>query len=124
MKKILSISGKILSAAETVLPATRKKSFFSEKTFRHITPESPCHNILYAKQPLTEWSTAVSRFYNRISYQLFFAPCPADLDRNSPHIILAAFCEASSWPRRSLTEAYPSSMALRPSPPGRMSDSS
>ena len=96
MKKILSISGKILSAAETVLPATRKKSFFSEKTFRHITPESPCHNILYARQPLTILSTAVSRFYNRISYQLFFAPCPADLDRNSPHIILAAFCEASS----------------------------
>mgnify|MGYP007001653571 CR=1 FL=1 len=89
MKKILSISGKIL-------PATRKKSFLSEKTLRHITPESPCHNILYAKQPLTEWSTAVSRFYNRISYQLFFSPCPANLDRNSPHIILAAFCEASS----------------------------
>lgn len=79
-----------------ILSATREKSFFGEKKLRHIIPESPCHNILYAKQPLTILSTAVSRFYNRISIQLFFAPCPADLDRNRPHIILAAFCEASS----------------------------
>ena len=96
MKKYFPYLKKILSAAKIVLSNTRKNSFYSGKTSRHITPESPCHNILYAKQPLTILSTAVSCFYNRISYQLFFAPCPADLDRNSPHIILAAFCEASS----------------------------